>query len=63
MEMETIGSPAGTLPAGRNAQPDTEPEEEQDAALEQRMAVIDAAVNADEFACATTATQIHTHLR
>ena len=33
MEMETTGSPADTSPEERSAQPDTEPEEEQDAAL------------------------------
>jgi len=47
MEMKPIGSPAGTSPAERSAQPDTEPEEEQDAPLEHLMAVIDAAVDAD----------------
>jgi len=50
MEMESIRSPAGTSPAECSTQPDTEPEEKQDAALEQRMAAIDAAMDADTAA-------------
>ena len=45
MDMETIGSPAGTPPVEHGAQLDTAPDEEQDAAQEHKTVAADPAAD------------------